>query len=152
MRLAWMIATGAACLAFACANGATPALLDDDAGTGPSSYVPPNGRDAGPTTPPAPPSPTDAATPPDDPAKDAAVDSAPKPGGDDCVGTMSAQLFSSYDDACDHYWSNGGKANPCTPGGTSCAALSTFTEFCCFNSPAGSHCADHYGTPQCVPK
>jgi hypothetical protein len=96
----------------------------------------------------------DASTTTPDSGKDAGVDSAVSSTNDDCVGTQSAQIGSSYDEACDNYWFNTlGESNPCTPGGKTCAPLDTASmKFCCYKPPPGTLCALDYNTPQCLPK
>jgi hypothetical protein len=150
----WILAAGAASLAFACANGTTNLYLDEgdlDAG---QTNLPE--RDSGTTKPPSVAPETDASSSTPDSGKDAGVDSATTPptSSRDCVGTVSAQLASTYDDACDNYYFNTlGDSNPCTLGSTTCAALDTAQyTFCCFKPQPGSYCDLDYGTPQCLPK
>jgi hypothetical protein len=151
------VVAGAGCLVVACATGSTNGVLDDGSTDGgPSGYLPAAGKDAAARDAQPPPQAADAATvATPDAGKDAAVvDSGPPPGGGDCVGTMSAQLSSTYDDACDNYYFNVGTDNACSPGGTSCAALDTATlTFCCYKPPVGSNCwFDYFAQPQCIPK
>jgi hypothetical protein len=168
LPLSILAAAASAGLGLACANG-NPSLsfVDGTDGTGdsedsgPGTGLPPSGGDA--AAPPGMDTPDAAATGDDaatavDAGKDAAVvDSGttmPPPGAGDCVGTQSAQLSSSYDDACDNYFFNVGASNPCTVGGSSCAALDSATlTFCCYKPPSGSNCSlDYAGQPQCIPK
>jgi hypothetical protein len=143
---------------FACANGTTPVGFDGTAVDPNEAYLPPSSSGDSSTKAPPPPSEKspDAATP--DSGKPIPVDAgdsgAPPTGSGDCVGTMSAQLSASYDEACDaFFWNTFGDSNPCNPGGTSCAALDTPSlKFCCYNPPAGSDCDFDYGAPQCIPR
>jgi hypothetical protein len=155
-----ILAAGAGCLVLACATGTTNGVLDDGtADSGPSGYLPSAaGKDAAARPAQQPPQDIPDATTPATPdaGKDAAVvdSGTTTPGAGDCVGTNSAQLASTYDDACDNYFFNVGTSNPCNPGGTSCAALDTATlKFCCYKPPVASNCwFDYLAKAQCVPK
>ena len=147
---------GLSLLVFACATGTAnlgAGLIDDEEG---GTTVVPKTPAADASTPPHDAAPAaDSSTPPKDGGTIAPVDSGPPTGGGDCVGASSAQLATTYDEACDNYYFNSfGKANNCSPGGNACAALNTSSlTFCCFKPPAGSFCDDDYGgTPQCLPK
>ena len=157
-RLSWLIAGGAACVAFiACATGSDPDLtgsgeLTPDSGGG--AYLPPtNGRDSGTIRPNEP---TDASILPDGAVTGDAskVDSAPPGpvGPGDCSGKNSSQLPGrTYNDLCDSYFVNTGLSKPCTSGGTPCAGDGTYN-YCCYSPPLLSLCTFDYFGPQCVPK
>ena len=163
MRMrAWLslsVSAGLGLLVFACATGNTSfSGTGLDEGEPDSATVVPkprSGSDASPSPIPE----EDSATPVDasvavPDSAPPAIDSGPPTGSGDCVGQNSSQIGGTYDDACDAYYFNVGGSNPCTPGGSACAALNTSSlTFCCYKPLPGSYCEeDYFGTPQCLPK
>lgn len=157
---AWLsisLGSGLALLLFACATGNTSFTgtgLDEgdpDGATLAPKPVKQDGSSPDPVEDAAPPVDSSVAAPDSAPPK---PDSGPPTGSGDCVGQISSQLGGTYDDACDAYYFNTLKSNPCAPGGSACAALNTSSlTFCCYKPLPGSYCEQDYaGTPQCLPK
>jgi len=157
---AWLslgASVGLSLLVFACATGTSNlgALLPDDEEGGTTVIPKTPAADASTAGPDAARVADSSVSPPKDSGTVAPVDSGTPTSSADCVGANSAQLATTYDEACDNFYFNSlGDSNPCTPGGNACAALNTPSlTFCCFKPPAGSYCADDYsGVPQCLPK
>lgn len=175
MRVPTVVGAFVAPLALlACATGVLPSDPDIGGGTGDGGLASGDsgygGRgDGGPSTTADSGAGDDTGTTTNPDTGTSVVDSGPPPvvdsGSavlDNCVGPTSTQLRNSngtpetYDDACDAYYVNVGRSNPCAASGTTCAAYngtSGFGAFCCYRPPSGTFCRfDYGGVAQCIPK